>query len=50
MAKKPNQKLKLIYLAKIMLENTDEENALTLSQIQTALSLWGISRKKDGIQ
>ena len=46
MAKKPNQKLKLIYLAKIMLENTDEENALTVSQIQTALSHYGVSAER----
>ena len=37
MAKNSNQKLKLLYLAKLFYEETDEENALDLKTIQTRL-------------
>ena len=30
MAKKSNQKIKLLYLMKILLENTDDEHGMTL--------------------
>ncbi|WP_028830239.1 helix-turn-helix transcriptional regulator [Proteocatella sphenisci] len=46
MAKKPNQKLKLIYIAKILLEQTDEENALTVSEIQAELANYGVSAER----
>ena len=33
MAKKSNQKIKLLYLMKILLENTDDEHGMTLAEI-----------------
>ena len=38
MAKGTNQKLKLLYLAKIFMEETDEDNPLTLQQIASRLA------------
>ena len=37
MAKKSNQKIKLLYLMKILLENTDDEHGMTLAEISDAL-------------
>ena len=42
MAKGPNQKLKLLYLAKILSEETDDEHGLTMSEIISALNLYGV--------
>lgn len=42
MAKRSNQKLKLLYLSKILTENTDERHGLTLSQIIDRLRAYGI--------
>lgn len=42
MAKRSNQKLKLLYLSKILIENTDESHGLTLSQIIDSLGAYGI--------
>lgn len=42
MAKRSNQKLKLLYLSKILLENTDERHGLTLSQIMNELAAYGV--------
>ena len=42
MAKRPNQKLKLLYIYKILLEQTDAENGLTLKQLSDELSKYGI--------
>ena len=39
MAKGTNQKLKLIYLMKIMLEKTDDEHGLSLAEIRMLLDL-----------
>ena len=33
MAKSPNQKLKLLYLMKILLEQTDENHRITMTEI-----------------
>jgi len=33
MAKTANQKLKLLYLMKILLEKTDEENTMTVNEM-----------------
>lgn len=49
MAKGANQKLKLLYLLKILTENTDEDHAMTLSQIITALAGYGISVERKSI-
>ena len=39
MPKSSNQKLKLIYLMKILLERTDETHSITMSEIIDALGL-----------
>lgn len=38
MAKRPNQRLKLLYLAKIMLRLTDDEHGLQVEQIINELA------------
>ncbi len=43
MPKGTNQKLKLYYLSRIMLEKTDDEHALTMSQIQELLGEYGVT-------
>lgn len=42
MARRSNQKLKLLCLSKILLDNTDERHGLTLSQILSELQAYGI--------
>ena len=49
MAKSSNQKLKLPYLMKIMLEKTDETHGLTMQQIIDELSLYGVSAERKSI-
>lgn len=49
MAKGANQKLKAMYLAKILLENTDEDNAMTMSELIAALQMYGISAERKSI-
>ncbi len=49
MAKSPNQKLKLIYLMKIFLEQTDENHALTMQDILTELGRYDISAERKSI-
>ncbi len=49
MAKSSNQKLKVLYLAKILLERTDEENALSLAEITEALSEYGVSAERKSL-
>ena len=49
MAKKPNQKLKILYLMKILLEKTDEKHLLTSQQIIEELSLYGINAERKSI-
>ena len=46
MAKKPNQKLKLLFLKKILMEKTDAEHALTLSEISAELAKYDISAER----
>ena len=47
--KQPQQKLKLMYLAKILLENTDEEHTITVPDMIKALSGYGISAERKSI-
>ena len=47
--KSSNQKLKLMYLAKILLEQTDEEHTLTVPQMIGELSKLGISAERKSI-
>lgn len=49
MAKGRNQKLKLMYLAKIFLEETDDEHGLTLQQIIQKLSLYDVNAERKTI-
>lgn len=49
MPRNPNQKLKLLYLYKILQERTDEEHAITLAQILEALSGYGITAERKSI-
>ena len=49
MAKNSNQKLKLPYLMKIMLEKTDESHGLTMQQIIDELALYGVPAERKSI-
>ncbi len=49
MPKSSNQKLKLIYLMKILLEKTDEEHGMTTADIIAALAAQGISAERKSI-
>ena len=46
MAKMPNQKLKLLYLMKILLSRTDAEHGMTLSEISAELAGYDISAER----
>ena len=46
MPKGTNQKLKLIYLIKIMMEKTDEEHGITMPEILAALESYGVSAER----
>lgn len=49
MPKGTNQKLKLIYLMKIMLEKTDENHGITMPEILKALEAYDISAERKSI-
>ena len=49
MPKGANQKLKLYYLMKIMLEKTDDEHFLTMSQIMKELSAYDVTAERKSI-
>lgn len=49
MARGANQKLKLYYLAKILLEQTDEEHGLTMPQIISELEKYDISAERKSV-
>ncbi|MEE1076872.1 MAG: WYL domain-containing protein [Acutalibacteraceae bacterium] len=49
MAKSENQKLKLLYLQKIIFENTDEEHGLTLPEIITELEKYDIQAERKSL-
>ncbi len=49
MPKGTNQKLKLYYLAKIMLEKTDEEHALTMPQIREELERYEVTADRKSL-
>ncbi len=49
MAKKSNQKLKILYLAKILNENTNDDNGITMPQIIEKLESYGISADRKTI-
>ena len=47
--KQSNQKLKLMYLAKMLMEKTDEEHTLTVPEMISELSALGISAERKSI-
>lgn len=49
MAKSSNQKMKLIYLMKIMLEMTDEEHSITIKEIIDILNSYGINAERKSL-
>ena len=49
MPKHPNQKLKLLYLAKIMREKTDENHPITMSEIISELEKYDIQAERKSI-
>lgn len=49
MAKNPRQKQKLLYIQKILLEKTDENHGLTVSEIINELAEYGISAERKSI-
>lgn len=49
MSKLPNQKLKLLYLMKILLERTDETHSITMPEIIEALAAYGVSAERKSI-
>lgn len=49
MAKGNNQKLKILYLIKILLEKTDETHSITMQEIISALKTYGISAERKSL-
>ena len=49
MAKNPRQKQKLLFLQKILLEKTDENNGLTVNEIIAELEQYGITAERKSI-
>ncbi len=49
MAKQSNQKLKILYLAKIFTEDTDENHPMTMSEIISALDGFGIKAERKSL-
>lgn len=49
MAKGNNQKLKIMYLMKILLEKTDETHSITMSEIIDSLETYGIRAERKSI-
>lgn len=49
MPKGANQKLKLYYLAKIMVEKTDDEHFLTMPQIRKHLEVYGVTADRKSL-
>lgn len=49
MAKAPNQKLKLLYLMKILMEKTDDSHIITMPEILKALESYGVTAERKSI-
>ncbi len=49
MAKSENQKVKILYLMKILTEQTDEKHGMTMQQIIDALAQYGISAERKSL-
>jgi len=48
-APRANQKLKLLYLLKILIENTDEDHAITMQDIMQKLAIYDITAERKSI-
>lgn len=46
MPRSSNQKLKLIYLMKILLERTDDTHSITMPEIIDALASYGVNAER----
>ena len=49
MAEGNNQKLKILYLLKILMEKTDETHSITMTEILSSLKLYGITAERKSI-
>ncbi len=49
MPKGTNQKLKLYYLGRIMLEKTDDEHALTMAEIKKELEKYNVTADRKSL-
>ena len=49
MAQRVNQKLKILYLMKILLEKTDETHSITVQEMITALASYGITAERKSL-
>lgn len=49
MSKSPNQKLKLLYLARILTSQTDEAHAMTLEEIRSALLSYDVQAERKSL-
>ena len=49
MAKGINQKLKLLYLVKIFMEETDDDHGLTMPQLISKLNAYGVTADRKTI-
>jgi predicted DNA-binding transcriptional regulator YafY len=49
LSRQKNQKLKLLYLYRILMENTDEEHPMTVAQMIEELSRYGITAERKSI-
>lgn len=46
MAKGSNQKLKIVYLIKILTEKTDEQHSITMNEIISELKAYGVNAER----
>ena len=47
--KQPQQKLKLLYLLRILMERTDEDHTISIQEMIDALSQYGINSERKSI-
>ena len=49
MAKGSNQKLKIVYLIKILTEKTDEQHSITMNEIISELKAYGVNAERKSL-
>ena len=49
MPSSPNQRMKLLYLMKILLERTDDNHALTIAELISFLAEYGIKAERKSL-